>query len=123
MVLVDTSIWIDHLRQRDDALAGLLANGAVLIHPAIIVELALGNLRNSAAVLDALKHLPKVQAATEREVLDLVAARDLAGSGIGYADAHLIAAVLLTPGSRLWTRDRRLGAVAQRLGFAFAPAN
>lgn len=120
MILVDTSIWIDHLRARDDRLAQLLEAGRVLAHPFVTGELALGNLRNRDAVLGALLDLPQAGVATEPEVLRFVSEKGLFGLGIGYIDAHLLAAVLLTPGSRLWTRDQRLLAASSRLGVAAA---
>jgi len=90
----------------------------VLGHPAVIGELALGRLRDPEAVLGAVAGLPQAVAATDREVLAFIAGQDLAGSGIGYLDAHLLAATRLTPDALLWTRDRRLHAVAARLGLA-----
>ena len=120
MILVDTSIWIDHLRVRDDRLAQLLEAGQVLAHPFVTGELALGNLRNREEVLGALQDLPQAGVATEPEVLRFVGDKGLFGLGIGYIDAHLLAAVLLTPGSRLWSRDKRLLAASSRLGVAAA---
>jgi hypothetical protein len=82
--------------------------------------LALGNLIHRQAVLTALQDLPQATPATDAEVLGFIAENALAGSGIGYIDAHLLAAVRLTPGSQLWTRDKRLLAVGLRLGLAYA---
>lgn len=118
MILVDTSIWIDHLRASDERLARLLDAGQVLAHPFVIGELALGNLRNRDAVLGALQDLPQVNVATESEVLRFIEQKGLFGLGIGYIDAHLLAAVLLTPGSLLWTRDKRLLAASAQLGIS-----
>lgn len=118
MILVDTSIWIDHLRASDERLARLLDAGQVLAHPFVTGELALGNLRNRDAVLGALQDLPQVVMATESEVLRFIAQKGLFGLGIGYIDAHLLAAVLLTPGSLLWTRDKRLLAASAQLGIS-----
>lgn len=118
MILVDTSIWIDHLRASDERLVRLLGEGQVLAHPFVIGELALGNLRNRDAVLGALQDLPQAGVATESEVLGFIGAKGLFGLGIGYIDAHLLAAVLLTPGSMLWTRDKRLFAASAQLGIA-----
>ena len=118
MILVDTSIWIDHLRARDEQLAVLLEAGTVLAHPFVTGELALGNLVNRHAVIGALQELPQANVATNTEVLRFIGARNLFGAGIGYTDAHLLTAVLLTPGSTLWTRDKRLRAVALRLDVA-----
>lgn len=87
----------------------------MLAHPFVIGELALGQLRQRAAILDALAALPPAAAATDAEVLALIQRLALAGSGIGLVDAHLLAATLLTADARLWTRDRRLHRVAARL--------
>jgi len=118
MILVDTSIWIDHLRASDERLARMLDDGKVLAHPFVTGELALGNLRQRDAVLSALQDLPQACVATENEVLRFIGAKSLFGIGIGYIDAHLLASVLLTPGSMLWTRDRRLLEASSRLGVA-----
>lgn len=118
MILVDTSIWIDHLRTRDEQLTQLLEAGQVLAHPFVIGELALGNLRNRDAVLGALQDMPQAAVATEPEVLRFIGEKGLFGLGIGYIDAHLLAAVLLTPGSLLWTRDKRLLVASSRLSIA-----
>ena len=123
MILVDTSVWIDHLRASDEHLSALLAEGRVLMHPYVLGEIALGILRNRAAVLGAMRDLPQAEAATADEVLRFIEAQALFGLGIGYIDAHLLAAVMLAPGTRLWTRDRRLGAASARLGLAYALAH
>ncbi len=93
------------------------------MHPCVLGEVALGNLKNRAAVLGAMSDLPLAAAATDDEVLRFIDARSLFGLGIGYIDAHLLAAVMLAPGTRLWTRDRRLGAASARLGLAYALAH
>ena len=116
MILVDTSVWVDHLRQGDAELKGLLSAGQVLTHRFVIGELALGSLQNRDTVLDALKNLPQTTYATDEEVLHFIARHALFGSGIGYIDAHLLAAVQLSPGASLWTRDKRLLAESVRLG-------
>jgi len=116
MILVDTSIWIDHLRQRDERLSKLLNQGQVLAHPFVIGELALGSLQNRAAILGALQDLPQAPVATEGEVLSFIEQNTLYGLGIGYIDAHLLAAVRLSPGATLWTRDKRLLAAGTSLG-------
>lgn len=121
MILVDTSIWVDHLRTGDEALARLLNAGSVLSHPFVIGELALGNLHQREAVLGLLQGLPAAESAIDAEVLTLIAASGLAGRGIGYVDAHLLAATRLTDGARFWTRDKRLAAIADELGVKFAP--
>ncbi len=116
MILVDTSIWIDHLRQRDERLSGLLNQGLVLAHPFVTGELALGNLQNRDAILGALQDLSQTPVATEGEVLGFIQENILYGMGIGYIDAHLLAAVRLVPGATLWTRDKRLLAAGTKLG-------
>ncbi len=118
MILVDTSIWIDHLRASDERLTQLLEAGQVLAHPFVIGELALGNLRHRDTVLGALQDMPQAAVATEPEVLHFIGEKGLFGLGIGYIDAHLLAAVRLTPGSLLWTRDKRLLAASVQLGIA-----
>jgi predicted nucleic acid-binding protein len=115
MILVDTSIWVDHLRRADVTLADLLMRGQVLCHPAVLGEIALGQLQNRAGVLGLLANLPQALPATHEEVMTLIEAHSLSGLGIGYVDAHLLAAALLTEAS-LWTRDKRLRSAAQALG-------
>jgi predicted nucleic acid-binding protein len=115
VILVDTSVWIDHLREGDAGLRTLLERGGVLSHPFVIGELAMGNLKQRDAVLGLLDDLPKATVATEDEVLRFTIDRALFGLGIGYIDAHLLAAVQLTPGSLLWTRDKRLHQAAVSL--------
>ena len=118
MILVDTSVWIDHLRAGDAALAELLEAGRVLAHPFVTGELALGNLRQRDIILGALHDLPQAKVATHDEVFRFIAENTLYGLGIGYVDAHLLAAVRLTPGASLWTRDQRLLAVCARIDLA-----
>ena len=118
MILADTSVWVDHLRAGDQALAALLETGMVLAHPYVIGELALGNLRQREIVLNALAGLPRADVATDAEVLHFIERHALFGRGIGHIDAHLLAAVQLTAGAELWTSDRRLHGVAVRLGLA-----
>jgi predicted nucleic acid-binding protein len=123
MILVDTSIWIDHLRQRDERLSGLLDQGRVLSHSFVIGELALVNLQNRDAILGALQDLPQAPVATDAEVLGFISGNALHGMGIGYIDAHLLAATRLAPGTMLWTRDKRLLAVGMKLGLAENPVH
>lgn len=121
MILIDTSVWVAHLRVGEPALAGLLEAGQVLVHPFVIGELALGQMRRRQTFLALLKDLPAAVTATEQEMLPFIERHDIAGQGIGYVDAHLLAAVQLTAGASLWTLDRRLAAVAADLGLARPP--
>ena len=116
MILIDTSVWVDHLRASDEMVAVLLEAGRVLAHPFVIGELALGHLRQRRTILSALQDLPRACVATDAEVLLFIERHALTGVGIGYVDAHLLAATRLTTGSALWTRDKRLSGVAERLG-------
>lgn len=116
MILVDTSIWVDHVRTGDRQLVALLQDGQVLAHPGVTGELALGHLARRSEILGLLHNLPQATVATDLEVLALIVIRHLFGLGIGYVDAHLLAATLLTTGSRLLTRDKRLAAIAARQG-------
>ena len=111
MVLVDTSVWIDHFRQGGNKLVGLLENNLVLMHPFIVGELACGHLRNRDEILALLHELPAVPIATDSEVLHFIAQRDLMARGVGYLDMHLLASVQLHGQASLWTRDKRLAAV------------
>ncbi len=121
MILVDTSVWIDHLRAGDKMLFRLLDAALVLSHPFVHGELALGNLRQRETVLNALSDLPRAAVVTDAEVLHFIDSHALFGSGIGYVDVHLLAGARLTPGAKLWTRDRRLHDLAIQLGMAFSP--
>lgn len=116
MILVDTSVWIDHLHRADQRLIELLKRNVVATHPHVIGELALGALRDRDALLGSLERLPKVTAARESDVRRLVEDVPLWGRGLTFVDAHLLAATLITPGCTLWTRDRRLADIARRLG-------
>jgi predicted nucleic acid-binding protein len=108
MILVDTSVWVDHFRNGNKRLSHLLLDQQVVTHPMIIGELACGTLRNRSEILQLLDNLPKAAQATHAEVLHMIEERKLMRRGIGYADAHLLASTLLTPGTQLWTLDRKL---------------
>ena len=114
MVLVDTSVWIEHLRRGEPRLQDALSNGLVLGHPFISGELACGNLKNRAVILADLLALPPAIPASNDEVLTLVARRRLWGRGLGWVDVHLLASALLSQ-CDLWTFDRRLARVASEL--------
>lgn len=115
MILVDTSVWIDHLRKGMPALAAALNEGRVLMHPFVLGELACGNLKDRVDVLQLLQELPKAPNATDTEALSFIEQRKLMGKGIGYIDVHLLASTALTGTARLWTKDQRLAAVAVKL--------
>ncbi len=116
MILIDTSVWVDHFRTGKTVLMQLLENGEVVMHPFIIGEVALGQLRQRKLVLDAMHNLPRAKVATELEVLHFIHTEAIFGRGIGYVDVHLLASVRLTPGTSLWTQDKRLKEVATQLG-------
>lgn len=118
MILVDTSVWIDHLRQADRGLVQALEAGQVLVHPFVVGELACGGLANRVEVLKLLQTLPQAQVATHEEALGFIERRRLMGRGIGYVDVHLLASVALDGAATLRTRDRRLAAVAADLALA-----
>lgn len=118
MILVDTSIWVDHLRSGDDGLVSMLNASQVCMHPFVLGELACGNLRQRTEILSLLKDLPGISVARDEEVLFYIERHELMGRGIGYIDAHLLAAVALEAGTRLWSRDKRLQKLAESLGIA-----
>ena len=116
MILVDTTVWVDHLRADDAQLSALLLSNQVLMHSFVIGELACGNLRNRVELLTLLTDLPQAPVASDAEVLFFIERHRLMGRGIGYIDAHLLAATALGDAdTSLWTRDRRLAALAAEL--------
>jgi predicted nucleic acid-binding protein len=121
VTLVDTSIWIDYLRAGNTALADLLLHRGVLGHPSVTGELDLGNLHNRYEILGLLRALPPATVAEDAEVSYLIEHERLAGTGIGYVDAQILAATRLTSGATLWSGDKRLKAVARRLGLEYLP--
>jgi predicted nucleic acid-binding protein len=120
LILVDTSVWVDHLRQGDAELSAQLQAGRVLIHPFVVGELACGSLAKRTEVLGLLQDLPGATVADEAEVLGFIDRHRLHGRGIGYVDAHLLASTALMLGASLWTRDKRLRLAAQALGLAWS---
>ena len=118
MILADTSVWIDHLRNGDAELSCRLEAGQIACHPLVIAELSLGTIRARAEVLGLLDDLPALPLASVTEVRTLIEARRLMSRGIGYVDVSLIASCLLAPGSTLWSRDRRLVVAAEQLALA-----
>ena len=116
MILVDTSVWIDHLRSADVKLQELLQNEQVLSHPFVRIELALGSIANREQVLADLAFLPQAPVATMEELFRLIELRKLYRRGIGPTDLQLICCALFDKSISIWTRDRRLGEVADELG-------
>ncbi len=117
MILVDTSVWVEHLRRGLPRLATLLQEGKVLIHSWVIGELACGNLRNRADVLELLQGLPAAVVASDQEVRLMIEQHQLMGRGIGYVDAHMLASAKLSH-CQLWTQDRRLAVLTEERGLA-----
>jgi predicted nucleic acid-binding protein len=118
MILIDASVWIEHVRARDEIMLSLIQDRLVLTHPFVIGELALGHVRRRDMVLAELQELPLAKIATDGEVLRFVASNRLFGLGIGYIDAHLLASCMLTKSSSIWTLDKRLRAAALKFGLA-----
>jgi hypothetical protein len=121
MILVDTSIWIDHLRKPEDVLFRMLEREQVFSHPLVIGEIAMGSFKRRNTILGQISLLPLATVADDLEVLSFITHHRLYGIGIGYLDAHLLASALLTPLTALWTRDRRLARVAESLNLHFRP--
>ena len=119
MILVDTSVWVDHLRRGDAQLVDLLERAKVVMHPFVVGEMACGSLGDRSSVLELLRDLPAASMAENEEALGFIEHQGLHGKGIGYVDAHLLASVALTEGTTLWTRDKRLRVAAEALGCAF----
>lgn len=120
MILVDTSVWIDHFHQTDNHLVSLLANDLVGCHIAVIEELALGSIKNRAQTIAGLELLPTFPHVSHAELLNLVDWNRLWGRGLSVIDAHLLASTRIVGGARLWTRDKRLAAAAEELGIRYA---
>ena len=118
MVLVDTSVWVSHLRDGNVGLEKLLNDGDVVCHPFIVGELACGNLKNRHEILMYLQSLPKAILAEDGEVLKFIESHQLTGKGLGYIDVHLIASALLT-NVLLWTLDKTLGKFTEKIGINY----
>jgi predicted nucleic acid-binding protein len=116
LILVDTSVWVDHLRRGDPGLVELLERSAVVMHPLVVVEIACGSLRDRKSLLELLQDLPAAVVATDNEVLQFIERHALHGKGIGHVDVHLLASVALTAAAKLWTRDQKLRQAAAALG-------
>lgn len=118
MILVDTSVWVSHLRIGNEHLKQLLINGEVATHPFLIGELACGNLRNRQEILTLLQFLPQVKQASQEEALQFIETHTLMGLGIGFIDIHLLASARLSQ-IRIWTSDKKLDAAALALGISY----
>ena len=121
-MLVDTSVWIGHFKQRNAHLVALLENGMVVCHPYVVVEVACGTPPNRRAIITLLAELESVPVATPDEVLEMTERRNLYGRGCGFADMSLLAATLLSENALIWTLDKRLDAVASELKRAYRTA-
>jgi predicted nucleic acid-binding protein len=119
MILVDTSVWIDYLRNSNKNLEQLLFNNQVLLHPFVIGELACGNLKNRDNFLSLLNQLPLVISAKNEEVLFFIKQYNLMGRGIGYVDAHLLASTKLTDNTKFWTLDKKLLKLSSKLSLSY----
>jgi predicted nucleic acid-binding protein len=120
VILVDTSVWIDHLRGSEPQLTAALELVEVAVHPLVISELACGNLINRAEIIALLGNLPRLPEATHAEALTFIDRNQLMGRGVGYVDIHLLASAALGGDVYLWTKDKRLRVVAQELGLVKA---
>ena len=122
MIIADTMVWADFISHGDDRLSDLLNREATLMHPHVRGEISLGNIGRRSAILADLDRLPLAPMADHLEVLSLIENARLFGAGIGYVDAHLLASTMLHDEGRLWTREKRLHAAAERLGIAYPAA-
>ncbi len=120
MILVDTSVWIDHLRHAEHNLSVLLDRHCVIMHPMIVGELACGNLKDRSVLLNLWASLPVIPTVSDREALYFLERNRLMGKGIGFVDLHLLASVSLSPEASLWTQDKRLQRIAGELDLAFS---
>jgi hypothetical protein len=117
MVIVDTSVWVSHLRAGNVTLERLLNKGSVICHPFIIGELACGNIRNRSEILSLLQALPMAIQAEHEEIMEFIEHNQLMGKGLGYVDIHLIASAILT-GVPIWTFDKMLDQVSSQFGLS-----
>jgi predicted nucleic acid-binding protein len=116
MILVDTSVWIDHFRMAEPMMDRLAEEETILMHPLVFGELSMGNFANRSTVLQWLADFIPAALADHDEVLGLIDSQVLHGKGLGFIDAHLLASALLMPGAQLWARDKRLVAAAAAAG-------
>lgn len=121
MILPDTNIWIDHLRRPDADFTSLLLRKQVRLHPFVLGEMALGLQGPARRFIELFAEVRQPAVASPAEMFEFIESRELRGTGIGYVDAHLLAATILGAGDQLWTRDKRLRKQAERLGVAYAP--
>ena len=120
-VLVDSSVWVGHFKQRNEHLVALLEAGLVVCHPHVVMEVACGTSPNRRAIVGMLGELESTPVATQMELLAMMDKQRLFGRGCGFVDMSLLASVLLTDRARLWTWDKRLEQVASELGKAYRP--
>jgi len=120
LIVVDANIWIDHLRTADAALSRLIQRRRIVIHPYTIGEIALGSLANRDQVLESLTLVPAAPVVESAEMPEFIRRHTLFGTGIGYVDSHLLASAMLLENGKLWTRDKRLNGLADRLGLSHA---
>lgn len=121
MIVADTSIWIDHLRSANHVLTNLIAQERLFVHPFVIAELALGHVPRRGSFFDFLAGLQLVDKVGDDQQLSFVEEQALFGTGLGFVDSHLLASVARHPEARLWSRDKRLHAHAERLELAYTP--
>lgn len=119
MILVDTSVWVDHLRNDNPLLSELLEHNRVVMHPMVLGELACGNLQNRQQLLQLWQSLDSLHAVSHDEALYFIEQNGLMGKGIGYIDVHLLASVALAAGAKLWTRDKRLTRISDDLDYTW----
>ena len=120
-VLVDSSVWVGHFKQRNEHLAALLADGAVLCHPYIVAEVACGTPPQRSAIIRLLGELESAPVATQEELLAMLDSRGLYGRGCGFVDLSLLASALLSEKTLIWTVDKRLETLARALNKAYRP--
>jgi predicted nucleic acid-binding protein len=121
LVIADSSIWMDHINKGDSGLVALMKQRRVRLHPMIIAEIALGSIKQRAIMLEELHAFPQVDSASHSEVMAMIEWMKLFGKGVGYVDAHLLAATRQLRSGTLWTRDNKLKAQAMRLNIAYQP--
>lgn len=122
LILVDTSVWVDHIRQNVPELSELIENRRCVLHPYALAEIALGNLANWSRRVAQLQALPSVDPVPEQDLLEAIAHLKLQGSGLGFVDVHQLASCRAVPDMRLWSRDKRLSRQAEILRLAWQPA-